>query len=308
MLCLRLTLTLLLAACAAAALIRLRRTALARSRRRLWRTLPGMTCDTLGGAGISLLVIGDNDPDRIAAMLAVEYARFEVILLLDARRQPEAFRKTIDRYRLIAVNCHPSDELPSEWIRGLYRSRLRCFRRLVLVNCGAPSPEAAFNAAAGIAACDYLLPVAAGRRLLPDTVERLVIALGEAPAGSVEALRSRTGPRGLLVARERVIAEGGFRPRLWHRIPRRRRRDIYEPFFCRTDASERRDRRLIAAALTALALFAAAGWYDRWLWASAAATAALIAAALRCRHALADDCRHPAAPSGTAAKPSGQKS
>ncbi len=268
-------------AVAGAALLRLCRVRRAYSRRRLWRTLSGAVAASFDGPGISVVASGAADAEQIAGLLAAEYARYEVVLVLDARRRTALFRETVARYRMIAVDCRLSEELPVPQIRGLYRSRLRCFRRLVLIDCASSRTEVALDAAVGVASYDWLLPVYGGRRLVPGAVERLAAEAGDGPAGSIESIESGVGEPAVLVARDRVVAEGGFRRGLCRRIPRTRRRRLYEPLL-RVSAPRREHRALQwCGAVVLLAVFAAACVGGRWLAASVAATLMLIAAARR---------------------------
>lgn len=272
----------LAASCAAAgaALLRLGRVERACRRRQLWRTLSGAVAASFDGPGISIVACGATDLRQIADLLAAEYARCEVVLVLDSRRT-SLFRETVARYRMISVDCPLSEELPVPQVRALYRSRLRCFRRLVLVDCASSRTEVALDAAAGVASYDWLLPVCGGRQLVPGAVERLAAEAGDAPAGSIESIESRVGEPAVLVARDRVVDEGGFRRGLCRRIPRARRRRIYEPLL--RVAAPHRERRVLqwCGAVVLLAVFAAACAGSRWLTASVAATLMLIAAARR---------------------------
>lgn len=277
----RLLILLSAAAVAGAALRRLRRVVQARNRRRLWRSMPGTLCDSLDGAGISLLVGGISEAAQVAALLEVEYARYEVVAALDAQRSPALFRELVARYRMIAVNYRPCGELPAAAVRTLYRSRTRCYRRLVLLDAAAGTPESDFDAAAGAASYDYLLPLDGRLRLKPRAVERLAAELGDAPRREIEALRTCAGARLLVVARDRVAASGGFSRLKWRGIARHRRRDLYEALAVDPAVPERaalwRAGYLLAAAGFAAA--ACAGW---WTVAAVAATAAAAIGAERC--------------------------
>ena len=247
-----------------------------------------MTCDGIDCMGISAVCSGITDEKQIENLLSVEYARYEVVLVLDAQRDTQAFRRIAARYQLIGVNCHPSEELPAAGIRGLYRSRQRCYRRLVLLDRAHGKRSDDFDAGVSVATYDYLLPVRAGCFLLPGSVERLVAELGEGRPGSLDLIRSPLGEPAALLSREAVVAAGGFGMRPLRGIPRCRRRMLWEPLLAAPRSGVRmpgRLRGLAAASLAAaFAAAAAAGW---WTSAAALATLALVWAGRECAARLA---------------------
>lgn len=139
--------------------------------------------DAPDGIGISVLCSGVTDAAQIENLLSPEYSRYEVIVVLDARRHAAEFAALTARYRMIRVEWVCSGELEVSGVRALGRSRRRCFRRLVLVDRARDSEAGDFDAAASVATYDYLLPVRAGCFLLPGSVERLGRRTGRRPAG-----------------------------------------------------------------------------------------------------------------------------
>ncbi len=260
--------------------------------------LRGVRTDALEGIGISVLVADPAGVDEVARLLAVEYARYEVVVTLDSETDAGLFAQLVSRYRMIGVAWTPTGELATAGVRGVMRSRRRVFRRFVLVDCKRtdPSPQpllrrllagrsvhhpaAAQNAAAAVASETWLLPLEPGRRLLPGVIERLVVALGESLPGEMACLESKVGPGGFLVAREELIRLGGFaacRPRCFASA---RRRPLWEPLF---EGAEPMSCRLVilvemlfVSGTFALAL---AGW---WPLAGILATAALLWLAKGC--------------------------
>lgn len=170
-----------------------------------------------------------TDAAQIENLLSPEYSRYEVIVVLDARRHAAEFAALTARYRMIRVEWVCSGELEVSGVRALGRSRRRCFRRLVLVDRARDSEAGDFDAAASVATYDYLLPVRAGCFLLPGSVERLVAELGEGRPGSLDLIRSPLGEPAALLSREAVVAAGGFGMRPLRGIPRCRRRMLWEP-------------------------------------------------------------------------------
>lgn len=276
-------LLLLLIAAAAAACTLLFLVARARNKRLLLGAMRGLCCDAPDSIGISVLCSGVSDPGQVENLLSVEYARYEVVLVLDARRHPAAFADLVSRYRMIRVEWVPTGELPAEGVRAMGRSRRRCYRRLVLVDRAQGCAAGDFDAGAVVAAYDYLLPVQAEQFLLPGAVERLVAELGELPAGSLDAVRTRVGVPVELVAREAVIAAGGFAGNPVRRIPRARRRTLWEPLLVVPALR----RRMPRAVVPVLALLLAAGialtaFTGRWTLTAVLLTAALVWTAAGC--------------------------
>lgn len=196
----------------------------ARSKRLLLNAVRRASSDAPDGIGISVLCSGVTDAAQIENLLSPEYSRYEVIVVLDARRHAAEFAALTARYHMIRVEWVCSGELEVSGVRALGRSRRRCFRRLVLVDRAQDSEAGDFDAAASVATYDYLLPVRAGCFLLPGSVERLVAELGEGRPGSLDLIRSPLGEPAALLSREAVVAAGGFGMRPLRGIPRCRRR------------------------------------------------------------------------------------
>lgn len=187
--------------------------------------------DAPDGIGISVLCSGVRTQEQVENLLSVEYARYEVVVVLDSLRYPAEFAALSTRYHMIRVEYVLSEELPVPGVRALGRSRKRRFRRLVLVDRVQDTPDGDFDAAAGVAAYDYVLPVREGQYLLPGAVGRLVAEVGEQGAGTCDFVRSRIGEPASLLSREAVVAAGGFAVRAGKNVPRRRRRNLWEPVF-----------------------------------------------------------------------------
>lgn len=187
--------------------------------------------DAPDGIGISVLCSGVRTQEQVENLLSVEYARYEVVVVLDSLRYPAEFAALSTRYHMIRVEYALSEELPVPGVRAMGRSRKRRFRRLVLVDRVQDTPDGDFDAAAGVAAYDYVLPVREGQYLLPGAVGRLVAEVGEQGAGTCDFVRSRIGEPASLLSREAVVAAGGFAARAGKNVPRRRRRNLWEPVF-----------------------------------------------------------------------------
>ena len=253
----------------------------ARSKRLLLNAVRRASSDAPDGIGISVLCSGVTDAAQIENLLSPEYSRYEVIVVLDARRHAAEFAALTARYRMIRVEYVLSEELPVTGVRALGRSRKRRFRRLVLVDRAQDTPAGDFDAAAEVAAYDYVLPVREGQFLLPDAVARLVAEVGERGVGGCDCVRSRIGEPAALLSREAVIAAGGFAHRPGKSVPWRRRRNLWEPVFYAPQSGRKPCRgrqsvlRVVAAASLGGAI-AAAVWTGRWPVAAVLLTAALV--------------------------------
>lgn len=296
-------LLLLLCTVGAAACFVLRSVLRGRNKRRLLRDAHGIGSSLSEEIGISVLCSGIDAPERIDALLGSEYARFETIVVLDAGGFPDEFARLTARYRMIRVEWHGSQEFPASDIRTLWRSRRRNCRRLVLVDRPQRADGSAsegsvtdWNAAASVAAYDYLLPLDGRTALLPDAVMRIVAELGEHPAGAVDAVRSRIGMPVALIARDVVVEAGGFGKRMLRQVPRRRRLVLWEPLAGRADRAEAAKRARVAKNMLRTAVIAAflatGGAVAAGYWTGAAVTAAaavVAGAAAYGRQALAFD-------------------
>jgi len=187
-------------------------------------------CDMADGPGVSLLLSGMSDPAEAERLLRTEYARCEVVAVVDGAAHPGLLRELADTYRLVRMDYTPSPELPTFGVRGLYRSRRRCFRRLVVLDRAASLPADDWDAAAGVASCDWLLPLQSGVDLLPEGIDRLVDVVERTPAEARLTLVGTTvGPCLVLVRAEEILGSGGFCPRLVQGIHRSRRRWLQVP-------------------------------------------------------------------------------
>ena len=119
----------------------------ARSKRLLLNAVRRASSDAPDGIGISVLCSGVTDAAQIENLLSPEYSRYEVIVVLDARRHAAEFAALTARYRMIRVEWVCSGELEVSGVRALGRSRRRCFRRLVLVDRAQDSEAGDFDAA-----------------------------------------------------------------------------------------------------------------------------------------------------------------
>ena len=253
----------------------LARLARARDERRLRRGLRGAATAS-DGPGISVLCSGVRQAGQLENLLATELVDYEVIATVDAAHYPACFEALVSRYRMIRVESVPSEEFPAREVRSMWRSRKRCFRRLVLLDREGTAPAEDFDAAASVAAYDWLLPVRRGEWLLPGAVERLAERLAERQPGDVEVVCPRVGEPCAAVRREAVAAAGGFAGRIGRQVPRRKRLTMWEPLLYRPHVPGRGLSRRLRwpAGVLLVGGIAAAALAGRW-----AAVALLLAAA-----------------------------
>ena len=117
----------------------------------------------------------------------------------------------------------------------------------------------------------------------PGTVERLVAELGSEPPGTLDLVRSHLAEPAVLLSREALIAAGGFGMRPLRKIPRGRRRTLWEPLLAPPEAGRHVPRRwLLLPALSLAVAFGLSVAAGRWTAAAAVVTAALVWAAAAC--------------------------
>ncbi len=201
----------------------------ARNNRRLLTETRGSICDMSGGVGVSILCGRTYDIAWIERLLSEEYICCEVIIVLDVCEQPALFEELYRRYQLFRGGAIPASEVTTSEIRALYRSRSRCYRRLVVVDALQCSVELAWNTALTVASYDYLLPLFGREELLSGTVLRLVAEAGEVEQNEKRLIRTAVGEPIMLVSREAVVSAGGFETHWIRTIPRRCRVTLWEP-------------------------------------------------------------------------------
>ncbi len=185
-------------------------------------------CSSLGFIGCSVICSGVTRLEHIEELLGQEYDRYEVIITLDAEQYPDEFRRIISHYRMIRVNCTPSEELPAASIRALYRSRQRSYRRLIVVERALSDIYSDLDAATVVASYNYLLPAGADTHLCDKAIESIAIALSEDNAYNIQLLYSATTDS-YIFRRDAVICNGGFSLHILRQIPSSAHLCIYTP-------------------------------------------------------------------------------
>ncbi len=163
--------------------------------------------------GVSVVTIGALSSSALDARLAVDYTYFELIWVADLR-EIGGVEALLERYDMSPVDFVPSEGLPVQGVRRLFRSRARRHRRLVIVDCASRSFADCANCAADVASYDLLLVTDNRTKLLPVALTLLVDAyLSGAQGGWSMGLAANRVMADELMLAERVLllAGGGCR-------------------------------------------------------------------------------------------------
>ncbi len=242
---------------------------------RIVESMQGLRSDAPDGIGVSVLCHAESLA-QIERLLASEYARYEVVAVVDSARQRELTEALVVRYNMIEVGHRVTGDLPTEGIRRLMRSRRRWFRRLIIVDFHG-TERAGFDAAAEVATYDFVLPLRRGVVLQRRAVERLVGEVASEGAGRVQIVAGITAPRVMLISRAALVRAGGMTRRAWWRVPPRSIRMVVTPLALPSRPPRATPR--IAAAAILLAATLAASVSGVWIAAAIAAVATLVSTA-----------------------------
>ena len=176
-------------------------------------------CESLGFTGFSVVCYDINDIEQIENLLQTEYNRYEVVAVIDSRLYPDIFYTIVKRYGLINVNAIISNELPNIYIRALYRSRQRRFRRLILIDEAYTSPYNSLNCATLVASYEYIIPLNASMRLRERAIEYTAILISENRQLPYVAIHSSADEECYIIKREHIIRHRGFSSTLLRNTP-----------------------------------------------------------------------------------------
>ena len=176
-------------------------------------------CDSpIGFFGCSVLCPTIKNIRQIEMLLSCDYPRFEVIITLNPEREKELFLAVIKNYKLVKVNSTCPQEIDSPEITSLYRSRLRGYRRLIVITSDASNNYEALNTALNIASYDFIIPVSSNRYFHPHAITSLAIDLSQAPDNPELIVCDGAVPCHIF-QRDALIGRGGFSADILKKIP-----------------------------------------------------------------------------------------
>ena len=176
-------------------------------------------CDSpIGFFGCSVLCPTIKNIRQIEMLLSCDYPRYEIIITLNPEREKELFLAVVKNYKLVKVNNICPQEIDSPEITSLYRSRLRGYRRLIVITSDASNNYEALNTALNIASYDYIIPISSNRYFHPHAITSLAIDLSQTPDNPELIVCDGAVPC-LVFQRDALIAKGGFSADILKKIP-----------------------------------------------------------------------------------------
>jgi hypothetical protein len=151
-------------------------------------------------------------------LLSCDYPRYEVIITLNPEREKELFLAVIKNYKLVKVNNICPQEIDSPEITSLYRSRLRGYRRLIIITSDASNNYEVLNTALNIASYDYIIPVSSNRYFHPHAITSLAIDLSQAHDNPELIVCNGAVPCHIF-QRDALIGRGGFSADILRKFP-----------------------------------------------------------------------------------------
>lgn len=160
--------------------------------------------------GVSVAAIGALSSSALEARIALDYTYFELIWVADLKEMSGA-EAILERYDMSPVDLLPSEGLPLQSVRRVFRSRARRFRRLVIVDCASSSLADCANCATEVASYDLLIVTDNRIRLSPASLTLLVDALlRRSQGGWVMGLAAnRVKANELMLAERLLLLAGG---------------------------------------------------------------------------------------------------
>lgn len=156
----------------------------ARNKRRLLSRMFGVVSDSPDFIGISAICHDIDSVSQVADLLDVEYASYELLVVMDARLKPELFHEMLRHYRMMRVDYHPFEACSQLGVRGFYRSQTRGVNRLTLLDQMEAFSAVSSDAAVRAASYDYILPIGRNLRLKRGAIDRLAMELAVHPIHS----------------------------------------------------------------------------------------------------------------------------
>ena len=176
-------------------------------------------CDSpIGFFGCSVLCPTIKNIRQIEMLLSCDYPRYEIIIALNPEREKELFLAVVKNYKLVKVNNTSPQEIDSPEITSLYRSRLRGYRRLIVITSDASNNYEVLNTALNIASYDYIIPISSNRYFHPHAITSLAIDLSQAH-DNPELIVCNGAVPCLVFQRDALIGRGGFSADILKKIP-----------------------------------------------------------------------------------------
>lgn len=176
-------------------------------------------CDTpIGFFGCSALCPAIKDIRQIEQLLSCDYPRYEVVISLNPELEQELFFAIVKNYKLVRVNNSCPQEIDSPEITSLYRSRLRGYRRLIIVTSEASNNYNKLNVALNAASYDYIIPVSDNLFFHPHAITSLAIHLSQA-GNSPELIFCDGVVPCYVFQRDALIFRDGFSAAIIKKIP-----------------------------------------------------------------------------------------
>ncbi len=165
----------------------------ARNKRRLLSRMFGVVSDSPDFIGISAICHDIDSVSQVADLLDVEYASYELLVVMDARLKPELFHEMLRHYRMMRVDYHPF-EACSQLGTGILPLPDAGVNRLTLLDQMEAFSAVSSDAAVRAASYDYILPIGRNLRLKRGAIDRLAMELAVHPIHSISFVRTAVGP------------------------------------------------------------------------------------------------------------------
>lgn len=185
---------------------------------------------SLGIVGCSVICCQNTNINQLKALLSNKFDHYEVIIVVDANLHPEPVSNIIFHYKMMRVNTPEYTELQHLHIRALYRSRQKCFRRLILIDQSFISPYDDMNAAITIASYDYLIPLIPPLLLRQGAIDDIIISLSQHPDCEIYMMRSNVDGC-TIFQRDAIVDEGGFKPKSYQHFTRHKTLFVNYPLY-----------------------------------------------------------------------------
>ncbi len=127
--------------------------------------------------GVSVLAPAYNEEatvvESVRSLLKLNYGHFEVIVINDGSKD-RTLRRLIDEFGLIQSNQIYAPEIPSKWVRGIYRSRVASYKNLVIVDKENGGKADALNVGINVAQYELVCVIDADSILEEDALQKVV--------------------------------------------------------------------------------------------------------------------------------------